>query len=140
MPTLKKSAYDYINSQYKSRYIIKKNSLEAKTNAKSSQTKPNVLLLPVPIFANISKAINAYQKGQNDIHTPIWIKWIGKSENGEKRHVPLEVRINMFGYNTQIYSTHKYQRKICQKEQGSFLSLYMRTTAGRILVNNLIAK
>ena len=97
--------------------------------------------LPVVyVFSDQFQVVLAYQKKQIDIHTPIWYKWAGKSENEEKGQIPLEVRIDTFGYTTQIYSTHKYKNKVCKDANISFLSLYIRTTVGRVLVNNLIKK
>ena len=101
----------------------------------------NKIDLPVVhVFSDQSQVIYAYQKKQIDIHTPIWLKWAGKSENGEKNQAPLEIRIDIFGYRTQIYSTHQFKMKTCKDTDIDLFALHVRTTAGRVLVNNLIGK
>ena len=111
--------------QYKN--INKSLAIPSKSNTKD-----------VHVFSDRSQLLYAYQKQQIDIHTSIWLKWVGKSENGEKSKGPLELRINTFGDQTQIYPTHQSTNKLFKKFKASFLSFYMRTTVGRVLVNNSI--
>ena len=96
--------------------------------------------LVVHVFSDKFQVVHAYQNKQIDIHTPIWYKWVGKSENGEKSQVPVEIRIDTFGDRTQIYSTHQSKNKICKGVNTCFFSCHIRTTVGRVLVNNLINK
>ena len=121
-----------------------------------ANTQNKVLQLPVVyVFSNTFQVVNAYQKKQIDIHTPIWLKRVGKSENGEKSQIPLELRIDIFGYRTQIYPTYKSKSKVvnfvlqseAKDRKTSFLTFnektfteHIRTTVGRVLVNNLISK
>ena len=114
-------------------------------------TYKNNVLPAVYVFSNTFQIVNAYQKKQIDIHTPIWLKRVGKSENGEKSQIPLELRIDIFGYRTQIYPTYKSKSKVFRDRNTSgapFLTFNenqaftedIRTTVGRVLVNNLISK
>ncbi|RYX79711.1 hypothetical protein EON70_00610 [bacterium] len=105
--------------------------------------------LPITyIFSDTFQVVHAYQKNQIDIHTPIWLKWVEKSENGEKNQVPLELRLDTFGYQTQIYPTYKSKNRVCKEIKSSFLpshkkqtlTIHIRTTVGRVIVNNLLNK
>ena len=86
------------------------------------------------IFLSRFEVVCQFQKGQIGLHTPIWLKWNGRIENDEKGETPLELRVNTFGGSTQIYSKYKKQS---DKSTGSS-ALYVRTTAGRVLVNDII--
>lgn len=111
-------------------------------------TYKNNVLPVVYVFSNTFQVVNAYQKKQIDIHTPIWLKRVGKSENGEKSQIPLELRIDIFGYTTQIYPTYKSKSKVFRDRNTSFFTFHenqaftehIRTTVGRVLVNNLISQ
>ena len=114
----------------------------------------------VHVFCDQSQVLNAYQNQQIEIHTPIWLKWHGKSENGEKNQRPLEIRLDTFGNRTQIDSTHQSKNNICKDDVNtSFLAFgegsgkaklynpnkvfhafanHIRTTVGRVLVNKLL--
>ncbi len=126
------------------------NEDDQKTTHKNNVLKKqNFFKLPVVhVFSDIFQVVNAYQKKQIDIHTPIWLKRIGKSENAEKSQTPLELRIDIFGYGTQIYPTYKSKGKAFKDRNTSFLTFnknkgfteHIRTTVGRVLVNNLISQ
>lgn len=86
------------------------------------------------LFFNSSELIRAFQNGQIFLHTPVWLKWEGKIENDEESNVPLEIRLNCFGHSTFIYSKYKIRRE----EHISYSNIYARTTAGRVLVNQIV--
>ena len=139
---------------------------EQRTTYNNNVLQNKVLQLPVVyVFSNTFQVVNAYQKKQIDIHTPIWLKRVGKSENGEKSQIPLELRIDIFGYRTQIYPTYKSKSKVVRYKNEVFVNNFVlqseakdrktsfftfnknktftehiRTTVGRVLVNNLISK
>jgi DNA-directed RNA polymerase subunit beta' len=80
--------------------------------------------------------VRAYQNGDLDIHTPIWLQWNGKIENNDSGQIPLEVRINSFGVSTQLYPSYKYRKDATSKLTATF-NLFIRTTPGRVIVNNI---
>ena len=120
-----------IRYQNRTSFLLQRTSFIQKLNAKA-KTKN------VRVFSDKSQLLYAYQKQQIEIHTPIWLKWVGKSENGEKSKGPLELRINIFGDQTQIYPTHQSTNKLFKNFKASRFSFHMRTTVGRVLVNNII--
>ena len=80
--------------------------------------------------------VRAYQNGDLDIHTAIWLQWNGKIENNDSDQTPLEVRINSFGVSTQLYPSYK-SRKDASSQSTATFNLFLRTTPGRVIVNNL---
>jgi DNA-directed RNA polymerase subunit beta' len=80
--------------------------------------------------------VRAYQNGDLDIHTPIWLQWNGKIENNDSGQIPLEVRINSFGVSTQLYPSYKYRKDATSKLTATF-NLFIRTTPGRVIVNHI---
>ena len=87
------------------------------------------------IFFTSLEVIRAFQKGYLEIHSPVWLKCVGKLENEGEGESPLELRINTFGRSTFIFSRYKRE-----KDKNILLSnLYTRTTVGRVLVNDIIS-
>ena len=87
------------------------------------------------IFFTSLEVIRAFQKGYLEIHSPIWLKCVGRLENEGQGESPLELRINAFGRSTFIFSRYKRE-----KDKNTLLSnLYTRTTVGRVLVNDIIS-
>ena len=87
------------------------------------------------IFFTSLEVIRAFQKGYLEIHSPVWLKCVGRLENEGEGESPLELRINTFGRSTFIFSRYKRE-----KDKNILLSnLYTRTTVGRVLVNDIIS-
>ena len=86
------------------------------------------------VFFTCLELLKAFQNKNIHLHTPVWLQWQGKMENDETAQTPLELRINNFGSSTYIYS--KYKRR--KDESFSQSTLYIRTTAGRVLVNYIL--
>ena len=80
--------------------------------------------------------VRAYQNGDLDIHTPIWLQWNGKIENNDSDQTPLEVRLTSFGVSTQLYPSYKSRKDAISKSTATF-NLFIRTTPGRVIVNNI---
>ena len=87
-------------------------------------------------FFSSLDVLRAYQSGDLDIHTPIWLQWNGKIENNDSDQTPLQLRINSFGVTTQLYPSYKYRKDVTPKSTTIF-NLFIRTTSGRIIVNNI---
>ncbi len=87
-------------------------------------------------FISLEEVVKAFYKKQIKLHSPIWVRWQQTLETGDLNEKPLEIRIDCFGNISSLYL--KYQRifdkNFRQKNQ------FVRTTAGRVLVNQLIQK
>ncbi len=87
-------------------------------------------------FISLEEVVKAFYKKQIKLHSPIWVRWEKALETGDLNEKPLEIRIDCFGNISNLYL--KYQRifdkGFRQKTQ------FVRTTAGRVLVNQLIQR
>nr|AMN09097.1 beta subunit of RNA polymerase [Rotundella rotunda] len=87
-------------------------------------------------FTNLNEVMTAYQSNKITIQTPIWVKWQQPTEFGNDISQPLEIRISSYGYWEDV--RFKYHSRFNKK--GSILNQYIRTTAGRVLMNLMIQK
>jgi len=87
-------------------------------------------------FIDLNDSLKAFNQKKIALHAPIWVRWSGQFETGNLIEKPLEIRIDCFGNISNLY--HKYQRtldkNLIQKSQ------FIRTTAGRILLNQILLK
>lgn len=85
-------------------------------------------------FKNFISVINAYQRKEIFIHTPIWMKVNSIVDFGNESSKPVEIRLQSNG------SWEKIQPKytIIFDRQNQLLDKYIRTTVGRILMNLMI--
>ena len=113
-----------------------KNNLILRSNIPKYRRLPTAreLVSVNRVFLNCLELLKAFQNKSIHLHTPVWLQWQGKMENDEGSQTPLELRINNFGSSTYIYS--KYKRR--KDESLSKSTLYIRTTAGRVLVNSIL--
>lgn len=129
---------------------LKENFYKEKTTENGGKNqvykaKPDVKIETLDSFLQFSSAFNYYfsdfnsalkslsQKNIN-LHSPIWVKTSLLIECEKRLKNPLEVRVSPFGHSHVIFSTYQYQNDFT----GYRMSQYVRTTAGRILLNNLI--
>ena len=87
-------------------------------------------------FFDLEDAIKAYNQKNISLHAPIWIQWTSLFENNTDSDYPLEIRVNLTGNVTQVYSKFQRNLDVTKKKTSQFI----RTTAGRILVNQKILK
>ena len=87
-------------------------------------------------FIDLPDVLKAFDKKKIALHAPIWLRWSARLETGNLIEKPLEIRIDCFGNVSNLY--FKYQRN-CDKSLME-KSKFIRTTAGRVLVNELILK
>ena len=85
-------------------------------------------------FSNMQQVLQAYQQEKIHLQTPIWLKWNGLIEMEQNVSQPLEIRLDLEGLWTELRP--KIQKRL--SPDGSCQSCYVRTTAGRILFNNII--
>ncbi|AFY94037.1 DNA-directed RNA polymerase subunit gamma [Chamaesiphon minutus] len=85
-------------------------------------------------FANLDDAVRAYDRGELNIHSFIWVRYDGLMESDDEEKDPLETIDNGDGTTTRLY---KY-RRIRETSTGELLSQYIYTTPGRIIYNKTI--
>ena len=85
-------------------------------------------------FIDLNDVIKAFHHKKIELHTPIWIRWNRALEAGAIIEKPLEIRIDCFGNNQTIYSKYRrhFDKYLILKSQ------FIRTTTGRVLINQLI--
>jgi DNA-directed RNA polymerase subunit beta' len=86
-------------------------------------------------FASLEDALVAYDRGIIDLHARIWVRFSGPLElgKGEKESEP---EITQEPGGIQIKTTN--YRRIRSDQNGTILSQYINTTAGRIIFNKVI--
>ncbi len=92
-------------------------------------------------FYNWDAVLNAYQKNQILLQSVIWVRWNGKMEFSNESFSPLEIRVNSFGHYEKIKSKSVLSLKpFVQKPYLNHFvcNQYIRTTPGRVLINNVI--
>ncbi len=82
-------------------------------------------------FHSFAEAANAYQQRLFTIHKPLWVRFDGPVETDTSQEEPLEVRVDFYGRFQWVSPNLQEIRDL----QGNASSRFVRTTAGRILVN-----
>ena len=86
-------------------------------------------------FSELSHVEHAYHQGQVSIHSPIWVRWGGEVESAvSDAGRPLEIRVEPDGSSLHVYSTVQLR----YDAQGQRACQYIRTTPGRVLLNQLV--
>nr|ANZ53710.1 RNA polymerase beta subunit-1 [Gnetum parvifolium]ANZ53842.1 RNA polymerase beta subunit-1 [Gnetum parvifolium] len=88
-------------------------------------------------FCNYDDVFIAYQKNRVSLKKPLWFRW--KVVNGTiltsvDQEVPIEFQYQSLGTSQQIYEHYTIQRA----RSGKVLTIYIRTTVGRIIFNREI--
>ena len=84
---------------------------------------------PIHIFSD-------YEKNKINLHTPIWFLWKGYLETDKKKHSTVEGRLDSEG-KLYLYSQ---QFQFVYNWYGFTVTQIICTTAGRVLLNDLIQK
>nr|WVD56022.1 beta' subunit of RNA polymerase [Tetradesmus bajacalifornicus] len=86
------------------------------------------------LFHNFFSILNAYQRQEILLHTPVWVKWNSNVDFANEFSKPVEIRLQKNGSWEEIqpkYTTfYNHKNKQLQK--------VIRTTPGRILMNFMI--
>jgi DNA-directed RNA polymerase subunit beta' len=85
-------------------------------------------------FANLDDAVRAYDRGELNIHSFIWVRYDGLMESEDDEKEPLETIDNGDGTTTRRYKF----RRIRETSTGELISQYIYTTPGRIIYNKTI--
>jgi DNA-directed RNA polymerase beta' subunit len=120
-------------------YTKTKSSLQIENELTSfSNLKKKVLF-----FSNFDNVRQAYERGEIKIHTAIWVRWSGvtqnfsNSQNAKLKECPLEQRISIVGQKEMLFND-RYSLNSVTKKPQSEIFYYLRTTPGRILFHNFI--
>ena len=110
-------------------------------------------------FNNLSEAVGLYHQGNLSLHKPIWIKYNETFETGNPIEEPLEIRLQVTGRNKTIFCSQQFDTARCndswteifpslfdrrepplndQFNNSYVVNHYIRTTAGKALVNNYL--
>ena len=85
-------------------------------------------------FSNSNQVFAAYQQHRIHLQTPIWIKWNGLVEMEQNLFLPLEIRVHPDG----SWSESRTRMKKKFQNNGICQNVFIRTTAGRVLFNNIL--
>ena len=85
-------------------------------------------------FLNMNQILQAYLQEKIHLQTPIWIQWNGVLQMQTEWSSLLEIRLDSQGDWFELRP--KMQKRFDRK--GSCLNLFVRTTAGRVLLNSII--
>ena len=84
-------------------------------------------------FSNLEDAFMAYEQGNVDLHTYVWVRFDGPVEDEDGDAAP-EVSQGEDGTSTEVYPS----RRVRKDADGNLISQYIRTTPGRIIYNKTI--
>ncbi|MCT7951074.1 DNA-directed RNA polymerase subunit gamma [Ancylothrix sp. C2] len=88
-------------------------------------------------FSSLKEAVIAYEQSKLDLHQFIWVRFDGEVESSAADTTPLQTQTDeLDGSQTIIY---KY-RRIRKDKSGKILSQFVKTTAGRIILNQVITE
>ena len=85
-------------------------------------------------FSDFNDLLKAYYQKKIDLHASVWVRKNGLLETEKSLESPLEIRVNSFGQHNQIFSTYQYEYDL----NGQKIKQYVRTTPGRVLLNQVI--
>ena len=85
-------------------------------------------------FANLDDALKAYEQGQLNLHTYVWVRYEGIVESAEDDSKPVKEEKLADGSVLKQYK----ERRVRETVEGEQISQYIRTTPGRIVYNKTI--
>ena len=85
-------------------------------------------------FSDFNDLLKAYYQNKIDLHASVWVRKNGLLETEKSLESPLEIRVNSFGQYNEIFSTYQYEYDL----NGQKIKQYVRTTPGRVLLNQVI--
>jgi len=85
-------------------------------------------------FLNMKQILQAYLQEKIHLQTSIWLQWNGFLQMESDLSPPLEIRIELNGSYFELHK--KLQKRL--NSNGNCSSLFVRTTAGRVIFNTLV--
>ncbi len=114
------------------------NRRDASHLGSGASTGPALAARPTPrqdmvgwYFNSFLEAADAYHQHLFSVHKPLWIRFDGAVETDTAEEEPLEVRLDFYGRSQRVSANCQETRDL----QSGASTLFVRTTAGRILVN-----
>ena len=86
------------------------------------------------LFASLSDAIYAYEQGQLDLHSYVWVRYEGEVETAEPDDQVIQTETLANGGVIKHYR----QRLVRENANGEPVAQYLHTTIGRIIYNKTI--
>ena len=85
-------------------------------------------------FGSLGEVLMAYNQALIDLHALIWVRWAGSIESRPLEQEPLEIHVQRVDRVKTIYNNfQRHENKWSLKP-----SRFLRTTPGRVLVNQII--
>nr|NP_683775.1 RNA polymerase beta' subunit [Chaetosphaeridium globosum]Q8MA11.1 RecName: Full=DNA-directed RNA polymerase subunit beta'; AltName: Full=PEP; AltName: Full=Plastid-encoded RNA polymerase subunit beta'; Short=RNA polymerase subunit beta' [Chaetosphaeridium globosum]AAM96567.1 beta' subunit of RNA polymerase [Chaetosphaeridium globosum] len=90
----------------------------------------------IPYFCNYIDVITAYEKKQINLHDPIWLKWYGnlRGTSSTKKQKLFEIQCESRGTRRKIFENWHF----CENIRNRKFTIYLFTTPGRIIFNQLL--
>ena len=85
-------------------------------------------------FGNLDDAIKAYEQDLVELHSDVWVRFIGNVETNEPDNEVLEEETLEDG---TVWKTYRL-RKVRENPNGEIITQYVHTTLGRIIYNKTI--
>jgi DNA-directed RNA polymerase beta' subunit len=122
-------------------YLTTTDSIRFKANERSGQGRISGTVATTfkrfnsDLFYSQEEVLIAFHHQKLSLHDLIWLKWDLPFEANTAFEAPLEVRMDRYGNSTHVYRNYLYRFNATGEKQHQF----MRTTPGRILLNQVIA-
>jgi DNA-directed RNA polymerase subunit beta' len=94
------------------------------------------LSIPNKLFYSFEEVLDSYAQHNLSIHTYVWVKWSKIIEFDENLIATYEMRVDQEGH-THLIFPNCYQ---VYDQTNTLVAQYVRTTVGRVLLNNHIAR
>ena len=85
-------------------------------------------------YSHIDQVLQSYQKKKLHAQSIVWLRVLNKIEIDQSDQLPIEIQINEYGQSIYIYAD---RFEVCSPN-GALLLRYIRTTAGRVFLNQKI--
>ena len=124
-------------------FISIKNTLSLsrkQSDIKKNRTSNKKEFFSTLYFSEIFDIKKEFDRGVLDLHSPVWVKWLGRIQSGvsefqaKKQEIFLETRITLSGQQENIFADRS---DLSVVSSSSTLS-YFRTTVGRVLMHYCI--
>lgn len=99
-----------------------------------NQTLQKNKLVSNPFFHNMDQVLQCFNQNTLNLHHQIWLKWDSNFELGFKNQPCIEIQIDLNGNLIKIYSDFL----IYYNYQFKTTDVYIKTTSGRVLMNQFI--
>ena len=87
-------------------------------------------------FSNFEDVLVAYEQKKLDLHSFVWLRHNDLTESYKNEEEVVEIQLETSGLSTKLYRRSKSKEK-----KGMRLgSQYIRTTVGRILLNQIVSE